>query len=36
MWAAVKAGHQRAAVAQVDPSNDAADGLFAATDAYIA
>jgi methyl-accepting chemotaxis protein len=36
MWAAVKAGHRRAAVAQVDPSNDAADGLVEATDAYIA
>ena len=36
MWAAVKAGHHRAAVAQVDPSNEAADGLVGATDDYIA
>jgi methyl-accepting chemotaxis protein len=36
MWAAVKAGHHRAAEAQVDPSNDAADGLVGATEDYIA
>jgi methyl-accepting chemotaxis protein len=36
MWAAVKAGHHRAAEAQVDPSNDAADGLVSATENYIA
>jgi len=36
MWAAVKAGHHRAAVAQIDPSNDAADGLVGATEDYIA
>src|SRR6478672_6464623 len=35
MWAAVRAGHQKAAVAQVDPSNDAADGLVEAADGYI-
>ena len=36
MWAAVTAGHHRAAKAQVDPSNDAADALVGATDDYIA
>jgi methyl-accepting chemotaxis protein len=36
MWAAVQAGHQRAATAQVDPSNDAADALVQAADADIA
>ncbi len=35
MWAAVRAGHNRAAVAEVDPSNDAADSLVEAADAYI-
>jgi methyl-accepting chemotaxis protein len=36
MWAAVKAGHHRAAEAQIDPSNEAADGLVGATEDYIA
>jgi methyl-accepting chemotaxis protein len=36
MWAAVRAGRHRAAVTQVDPSDEAADALVGATEDYLA